>query len=792
MKKIVIGFLISMLMIGSIAASSIPLRNKQINSFDDSFELSFDLKDFEYEIVSTPDGEFTKVTLGNEPFSYEIGKAKLPVIRRIVEIPQGAIPEIFVDSISWEYTSLHEMNLPNMIIPSQFSTEKIPESQNEFVIDQDYYLTNSFFPEEIAKITDTGEIRGRHFAQIEVSPIQYNPLTGELKLMSSCNVRINLANSDMTKTYEKISRYSTPSYERFFETLFENYGLYEQGIENRDPEGYLIIVYDTFFEEIQPFVTQKISKGYDVTTTKTSQIPGGPTKENIYAYIEDAYDTWTIPPAYVLLVGDVPQIPTYTGSSSYSEADLYFVTVDGTDYFPDIHIGRFTGSTEAQIDSIVEKTLYYEQGDFSSFDWIKKAAFLASTDNYQTSEGTHNYVINNFLLPNGYTCDKLYTVTYGATTQQVHDAINDGRSLVVYSGHGGPSGWGDGPPFYQSDVQSLMNEDMYPFVCSHACSTNTFADSECFGETWIRVQDKGAFAFWGASASTYWDEDDILEKAMFQSWWEDGLEWIGGMTDMALLYLYENYSGGGLTRYYFEAYNLNGDPSIRLWSDNPSEPPETPSIPNGPDTWIENVEATFSTSTTDPDGDSIYYLFDWGDGEISDWLGPFASGQSVNANHAWSELGDFEVKVMAKDTYNSQSDWSDILTITIVEDEPPTTPVITGSKIVIGGREYQFTFTATDPELHQVYYKVDWDDGEKTDWIGPYSSGETMVLGHTWNQKGTFYIKAWARDIFEKESSQATFKINVPISKTRNTHFANILTRILQSRPILGRILNLI
>ncbi len=81
-------------------------------------------------------------------------------------------------------------------------------------------------------------------------------------------------------------------------------------------EGYLIIVDDDFVDAITPLADWKDSKGFDVTVTLTSEISGGPTKENIKNYIVDAYNTWPVPPAYILLVGDVAQIPSWTGSDS--------------------------------------------------------------------------------------------------------------------------------------------------------------------------------------------------------------------------------------------------------------------------------------------------------------------------------------------------------------------------------------------------------------------------------------------------------------------------------------------
>ena len=777
--------------------SSIPIEQDNVkvqagfeatNIDENTIKIILNPGEFNFDAVKTEGGMFATITLPSYVQTLTKGEAKLPVIRKMIEIPQESNPEITVTSISWEYTSLNELGLPNRIVPAQQSVEKIPEPIVDFVINEDYYSTNVYMPEVIAKIADIGEIRSRRFAQIEISPIQYKPSTGELKILNSCEIIISLQNSDMTQTYEKIKRYSTPSYEKIFETFFENYGFYEKGIINRNQEGYLMIVYDDFYDEIQPLVDMKTSKGFDITVTKTSDIPGGLTKENIKAYIQDAYDNWNIPPAYILLVGDTPQIPTYPGTTGPSAVDLYYVTVDGTDFIPDIFIGRFPGSQESHIVAMVDKTVYYELGSFPSYDWIKKAAFLASTDNYQISEGTHNYVIDNYLNPNGYTCDKLYTFTYGATTQQVTDAINDGRSLVVFSGHGSPSGWGDGPPFYQSDVENLMNENIYPFVCSHSCSTNTFNDPECFGETWLRLADKAGIAFWGASASTYWNEDDILERGMFQAWWEDGLEWIGGMTDMGLLYLYENYSGGGSTKYYFEAYNVNGDPSIMIWSKNPSLPPETPTIPDGPEEMVQFTETTFSSSTTDPDGDNIFYLFDWGDGNNSGWIGPYTSGQTGEASHIWTELGDYEVKVKARDKYNSQSDWSGPHMISIIENSPPENSTIKGSIRIKAQKEYTYKISTEDPNDHDVYYYVWWGDGDYEDWIGPYKSGEEVIVKNAWPEVGKYTIRVTAKDQIGAESGITILQISVTKDRVINNPILfQFLEKIVNHFPYLLR-----
>ena len=736
----------------------------------------------EFSIVEKNGEKFASLELDGEGFANVEGEAKIPVIRKMVEIPQGANPQIVINSVSWSYTSLEKLELPDKIIPLQPSVVKLPGASADFVVNDDYYVNNAFIPNDIIKIVNIDEIRSRRFALIEVSPLQYNPVSGELKIMTTCEITINLYGSDISQTYEKINRYASSSFEELFKVAFVNYGFYEKDILNnpRDQEGYLIIVYDNFYNNIQPLVSWKGSKGFDVTVEKTSDIPGGPTKENIKAYIVDAYDNWPNPPTYVLLVGDTGQIPVWTGSSTGTCTDLYYVTIDAGNYFADIIVSRFPAATPDQVDNMVDKTIYYESGSFESYEWIKKAVFMASNDNYQVSEGTHNYVIDTYLNPNDYTCDKLYCHTYSATTAQVSDALNDGRGLAIYSGHGSTTSWADGPPFSQSNVNALTNNGIYPFVCSHACVTGQFTVSECFGETWLRAQNKGGLAFWGSSDNTLWDEDDILEKRMFKAWWEDNIEDIGGMTNMALYYLYQYYGGGGYSQYYFEAYNVLGDSSVKIWRSNPSNPPEKPSTPNGPDRGTLNKQYIFSSSTTEPDGEEIFYLFDWGDGNYSDWLGSYTSGETVTASYTWEIIGDFEIRVMAKDINGVQSLWSDPLNITIVANNPPNIPDIDGPTHFIPFISYSYTVSTTDEDGDKVLYYIDWGDGGSK-WYGPNASGEQITIDHKWNLGKSHTIKVKARDTVGDESEWATLEIFMP--KNNLYTFNIILQRLMQQFP---------
>ena len=105
---------------------------------------------------------------------------------------------------------------------------------------------------------------------------------------------------------------------------------------------------------------------------------------------------------------------------------------------------------------------------------------------------------------------------------------------------------------------------MYPLVCSFACLTGDYSQSECFAETWLRTAGKGAVAVWASSVNSYWDEDDVLETKLFQAIYGEELTTFGEATLRAKQLLPAILGAGGDTRRYFEQYNLFGDPTAML------------------------------------------------------------------------------------------------------------------------------------------------------------------------------------------------------------------------------------
>jgi hypothetical protein len=74
---------------------------------------------------------------------------------------------------------------------------------------------------------------------------------------------------------------------------------------------------------------------------------------------------------------------------------------------------------------------------------------------------------------------------------------------------------------------------------------------------------------------------------------------------------------------------------------------------------------SYSTATTDPDNDEIYYLFDWGDDTDTEWIGPYISGESITVSHTWATPGTYHIRVKARDDHTLESQWSESLTVAL-------------------------------------------------------------------------------------------------------------------------------
>jgi hypothetical protein len=525
-------------------ASQLP-RGIYLTKEGKNYIINFSLPEIAYNTVEAEGELYYRLNVNDYGKTSAAGLPELPIVSFNLFIP--------VDDQSASVEELQMMKetimLEHKVYPAQYPWEKTnPFEERPFIINRSYYGSTGEMNNPFVKISEPFIIAGIKGVIVTLYPFSYNPVENKLVVVKSGTVRVKLE-----REYSVVQNLPDDM-NNFLKEIFVNYD-YPSSMSTMN---YLIITAPSYESSLTSFVNHKTSRGYNVSVYNTNAT--GTTNTAIKSFIQQKYNDPLQRPEFILLVGDVGNIPAWVGSGEGNPTtDLNYALLEGSDYFADAFIGRFSVSSVQQLQNAINKIIYME-GNIGVLP--KKNVFMASEDNWNISEGTHNYVISNYFGPAGYTNLKLYSHTYNATTAQLIAALNDNQLFAIYSGHGGETSWADGPPLNQSQVNGLTNNFIYPFVYSFACVTGSYQISECFGETWLRTTNGGS-AFYGSSVNSYWDEDDILEKGVFKAMFVDELTKITPMFNKGKIYLVNHY--GGITPTvlrYLEMYNLMGDPSL--------------------------------------------------------------------------------------------------------------------------------------------------------------------------------------------------------------------------------------
>ncbi len=541
---------------------------KEVLSNANFLTVRFHLTNLYYGIKNYEGKDYLYFDSKNIGISEKIGDPELPVLRKLIEVPEGANVSYKILNLKEKTFSLREMGLPPLK-PRLPPVPKIKGEKEEFVINEETYSLDKFIPEKNVEIKEIGKLREHRLFHLIFYPVRYNPLRNEIKVISEIEILVEF---DGTLRKEENKRKDNDVIKGILKEHILNYehGLY--GTFPPLPIGILVIYPDEWENYILPLLKWKKKKGYYVKLAPLS-VTGYDTL-SIRNYIINLYNTWDKNLTFVILIGDVDKIPHFTSTEINNPAnDLKYGLIDNNDYIPDLYVGRISVNDPNQLTNVVNKILNYEKVIWQEFDWAKKAFFIASADPsfHDVAEGTHLYSMQ-IVRNHGMIADSLFAYYQSGAPTIIRNALNNGRSLCTYSGHGTDNGWSDygDLEFYNSDVYNLFNSYKLPFVQSYACLTGAYATNvECFMEAWLRAPSKGAVASFGSSVYSYWDEDDILQRRIFDETFDSGYVWLSGLITEGKIELLNYYGNTPTVHRYFQMYNLFGDPSLILFTNIP-------------------------------------------------------------------------------------------------------------------------------------------------------------------------------------------------------------------------------
>ncbi|TKJ41088.1 hypothetical protein CEE37_05320 [candidate division LCP-89 bacterium B3_LCP] len=555
--------------------------------------LNYTINGYTFDEIAIDSKIFTLIQgYPKESMIGEKGFPRLPRINRSLRIPDDGI-------MSFEIISSNYIEIKNIdIAPSKGHLLRSVDPNTVPYTFAEVYQKDAFFPAEIANIRKPYIMRDYRGAVVEMNAFQYNPVARVLRIYTDITIEVKKTVSGGENTLVR-SRSLTridPQFKKIYQRRFANFSGLDYPTLCESGEM-LIICYDEFIDEMSDFVAWKIQRGIPTELVPASE--AGNTPEQIKSYIQDYYHSHDL--CYVLFVGDAAQIPTF---SRDLDSDPIYSQLVGTDSYPDIFVGRFSAENIAQVATQVQRTIDYERYPDPSGSWYDKGFGIASTEgpfpeHYGEYDYTHMTNIAYKLLDHTYTqVDSAYDPW--CTMEMAVDFINDGKSILFYTGHGGPEGWGTSG-ISTAEVDRFVNSNMLPHVNSVACNTGQFVEYTCLGEAWLRATHEstglptGGIGFYGSvegmtGAPPLDMQDEAIDVLV-----ADSMLTLGGICFSGSMLMMDNYPYPDVGPWEFANLTIFGDPSVSLRGGVPYSPlvSHNPEVPVGTSSFYVSVTSPY-------------------------------------------------------------------------------------------------------------------------------------------------------------------------------------------------------
>ncbi len=497
MKKLLALISIILLTINGFTQDWIPISSlspsaptvKLLSCSEQETTVDFSLAGYFSETVNTPKGPQQIINAPKMASMLEEGAPNLPLFAIPVAI--GDSDEMTVTVEKAEYRDFEDIE----IAPSkgnlsrQVDPDEVPYHYGEV------YSHNAFYPNNQAQLDQPYILHDLRGQNILVYPFAYNPVTKTLCVYTHLVLTMRKV-SDKGSNPKMAKRQASslsPEADAMYAHRFVNYRDKAAKYNFVADEGELLVICpDRFLGAMQPFVEWKNQSGRPTIMASISEI-GGNNTELIKEYIRSHYNNPNENLCYVLLVGDYADLTPKAMSGGAS--DIWFGQLEGSDYYPEVFVGRFSAESVADVTNQVNKVIYYERDITTQAEWLGKGIGIGSSEgagsghNGGESDYQHIEYIRDTLLHYTYTevSQHYHGVGVGTNAAMLRENFNNGASLCNYCNHGTQTSWYVGS-FNNSQVNALTNDYKWPVVWSTACLNGQFNYSQpCFAESWMRA-----------------------------------------------------------------------------------------------------------------------------------------------------------------------------------------------------------------------------------------------------------------------------------------------------------------
>lgn len=560
---------------GALLCASIAIANppraefRVLENTPDHITVQVLTSDFASSLVEINGQPHAIISLGREAPLQIAGAPDLPHIARSVMLPSVGDVSVSVDESASVFTEMSGID----IAPSKGNLYRdTPPGEVPFWFDAAKYTADDFFPGALADVGDPYILRDTRGVAVRLFPFQYNAARRTLRVYTQLTATIRISGDGGVNAMPAdaiLAQSPSLAFENLYQMHYANYEPESRYTPLTEAGGMLIICHDAWLPNVQPLVDHRNATGIPTNAVGVSTI--GNTTTAIKSYIQSRYNQGDL--AFVLLVGDYTQVAT--PQSFGGSADPTYAKCAGSDNYPDLMIGRFSAETAAQVDTQVQRTVEYEQLEMVSAGWFKTAVGLASAQGAGIGDDgeadwQHEDNIRTLLMTaGGYTTvDQIYD-TNGGSAAMVTNAVNAGRGLINYTGHGSQNAWST-TGFSNSHVNALNNQDKLPFIVSVACVNGQFEGGTCFAEAWLRAtkdgNPTGAVAMYASSINQSWappmeGQDEFNDLLVAGTYNCIGTLFFAGSCSMMDKY---GAGAGGAGTEMYDTWHCFGDPALRV------------------------------------------------------------------------------------------------------------------------------------------------------------------------------------------------------------------------------------
>jgi hypothetical protein len=177
--------LLAVLILSNLSSQAQKNYNVLENS-NQQIRISFTTSEITSINVKTDLGNFSRIQMNDYLSSSEVGNPELPEIVELLEIPICAALQMQVIPGNYTDYDASALGIQNPIFPAQPSYSKSFDGPIALVKNNTTYSTNAFYGKsELASVEIKGIMRNINLASIAVSPVQYNPVTNQIRIYKS-------------------------------------------------------------------------------------------------------------------------------------------------------------------------------------------------------------------------------------------------------------------------------------------------------------------------------------------------------------------------------------------------------------------------------------------------------------------------------------------------------------------------------------------------------------------------------------------------------------------------------